>query len=113
MSRVEVSDGQYTLAFGVAPHLGAFVQLWINPIYDRDCAAIVIDSFGVRADEEQTALLAPRIHRHVQNLKKRFDDWHKTHPNERPNIDEKVVTDLARCIDGFPDIRDRVYEIFD
>ena len=113
MSRGEIGGDKYTIAFGVDHVTGAFVQLWVNPIDEQDCAAVIIDSFGVRVEEEQMSALDEKTLRYVDEQRKRFEIWHKSGRSGLPNIDTDVAIGLAKSIEGFPDITTEVYKAFD
>lgn len=111
MSRVDVSGEIFDLAFGVDHATGAFVQLWVKPANDQDCAIVKIDSFGVQVDEEQSTHLNTGVKEFLKQQEKRFVEWRVR--DSRPNIDEQMVIRLAALAGGFEDITKQVYETFD
>lgn len=118
MSRVEIKGDTHTLVFGIDHVVGAFIQLWINPADDQDCAAINIDShFGVRTDDEQMPLLNAEIQEYVDKQRVRFHNSLKTNSNQwsnmRPSVDKEDVIDLAKCVVGIPDVFQQVNDTFD
>lgn len=114
MSRVNIQGEKYELAFGVDHATGAFVQLWVKPTDDKDCAAVVIDSkYGVNVDKYQIPQLSTEILRYVEQVNARIESAGVAQKVRQVNIDERVVIDLARIAGGFPDITRDVYQIFD
>lgn len=112
MSRKEIVGEHFTIAFGVDKLMGAFAQIWVNPLVDQDSAIVRIDSFGVDVAHEPTPALTPQVQRWVEETVKRFDQFKSDHPGERPNIGEQDVIAMARVFGGFPDIAAEVYRLF-
>lgn len=113
MSRKEIVGEKFTIAFGIDVITGAFVQLWKNPADDQDCAFVIIDSDGVRIDED---LAGDSLHDElrtylVNKVTSAFKRYKETH-QDRPNIDEAIVITLAQRAGGFPDISADVYRVF-
>lgn len=112
MSREEITGEKYTIAFGVDHVTGAFAQLWLNPADDQDGALVRLDSDGVHLDSESEEPLDPVIQRFVDNTITRFKQFKAMNPNDRPNIGEQDVIELARVAGGFDDIAMAVYHLF-
>lgn len=112
MSRTDIKGESFDLAFGVDHVTGAFVQLWVKPADDQDCAAVIIDSFGVVIDEEQKHHLNEPLLQFLERQKQRFVQWKKDSGDFLPNISEQEVIQLAGYA-GFPDIAKEVYSVFD
>lgn len=111
MSRKEIVGEDFTIAFGVDHVTGAFVQLWENPAHEQDASFVKIDSYGVSLDDVNNNVhqsMATYLHQVLA----RIDQFKRTRPTERFNIDEQIVIDLARVAGGFPDISREVYQIF-
>lgn len=113
MSRINIEGKEFDLTFGVDHVTGAFVQLWVSPSIDQDCAVVKIDSFGVRVDTDQSSVLTKPVTEFLMLQEKRFESYKKTTRQGMPNIDEQLVIDFALIVGGFPDITTKVYEIFD
>lgn len=115
MSRKEIVGKNYTIAFGVDHITGAFVQLWdtsLFPIDEQDCAFLVVDSTGIRVADEAGVNLTVRMARYLNEVEERFKQFKKYHPDQRPNITENEVIDVAKIAGGFLDISKEVHEIF-
>lgn len=112
MSRKEIVGNVCTIAFGVDHATGAFAQLWHNPADDQDCAFVVIDSTGIRIDNEDGPLIPRAANMYLQTLQKRIDAYRHQKPGQRFNLSETDVIDLAKAAGGFPDIAPQVYKLF-
>lgn len=49
MSRKEWNNEQFQFVAGVDRVTGPFIQIWLQPVEDQDCAEVVIDNQGCRA----------------------------------------------------------------
>jgi len=112
MSRKEIVGQVCTIAFGVDHVTGAFVQLWNNPAHDQDCAFVVIDSNGIRIDNEDGSPIPRATNMYLQTLQKRIDAFRHQKLGQRFNLSETDVVDLAKAVGGFPDIAPQVYKLF-
>ena len=111
MSRAEIQGEQFTMAFGIDHATGPFVQVWVSPADEQDCAIVVIDT---------TVRIEPTLMAEYEKLPRsaqEYVNWLKEALAARPDhhIAEEHVIELARRIGEFENTNlvRRVYEIFD
>jgi hypothetical protein len=112
MSRKNIVGEDHTISFGVDHATGAFVQLWENPWGEQDGAFILIDSNGIKVNDDDGTKVTGRVAAYLERVEERFKTFQKSKPGERPNITEDVVIGLSQVAGGFPDISAEVYKIF-
>lgn len=110
MSRKNITGEKYDLAFGVDHATGPFVQVFLHPQSEQECAVVVVDNNGVDIREEVREYyddFPAGVRKYLADLAVQYTK------NPLGHIGEEHVIEIARLLGDFPDITSEVYEIFD
>lgn len=110
MSRKNIAGETYDLAFGVDHATGPFVQIFLHPQSEQECAVVVVDNNGVDIREEAREFydeFPVGVRTYLAELAASYSR------NPLGHIGEEHVIEIAKLLGDFPDITSEVYEIFD
>ena len=116
MSRTQVRNQRYTLAFGVDhTPMGPFLQIW-DALFkdDYDSPLVDIDSmFGVRIKSQENLDANPRLAELVSTISQMYKDF-KKQQGVYPNLSTEAVLMVAGVL-GLrgPALERQVYELWD